>query len=159
MYGDTGVTRALQGLLKGVSRMILPATNAGDTRPIVFAVSHCHPTRIALYAAAFQGGWRVEFLPSLQDVLVAARTRRPKAVFYEHINEEDAWDSCCSALSAEGIPFIFKGRKTTDEIFLLLLASGGYYAAGEPLRSEEIVKAVDLGEQLAGLPHPSLAWS
>lgn len=150
---QNAITRALHSLLHGVGRMVSSGGPPVFEGPVVFAVSHCHPTRIALYAAAFQGGWRVHFLPSLRDVQQASLKYRPRAVFYEHTCDGVRWDRACAAFAAEHIPFIFKGRRTTDDTFLLLLASGGYYAAGEPLRSEEIVKAVELADELTGLAH------
>ena len=118
--------------------------------PLVFAVTRRYPTRLVLYAAAFQGGWRVHFMKSLREVVKATGTRKPKAVFYDHAAGDPAWDQSCSTLSREGIPFVLLANKKVDETFLVVLASGGYQAWGDPLTSEEIVRAVEFaGEMLA----------
>ena len=145
--------------LKQTVRSLVGRLGGGsDDEPIIYAVSNCHPTRVALYAAAFQGGWKVEFMKSLQDVVKASRKRKPKAVFYDH-GDGQPWDQYCSTLSAQGIPFILLGHKRSDETFLVLLARGGYHAWGNPLASEDIVKAVEFAEEVAGLPHMTSAAS
>ena len=109
--------------------------------PLIFAVSKCYPTRIILYAAAFQAGWKVEFLNSLDAVLAETRTRRPRAVCYDHTNADTGWDQCCSALALLNIPFILLAHKASDETFMTLLGCGGYHAWGNPLSSEDIVQS------------------
>jgi hypothetical protein len=115
---------------------------------VVYAVSNCHPTRIAVYAAAFQGHWSVEFKPSLEHVMEAVRIRRPRAVFYDHTNRGREWDQYCSEISRMGIPFILLAHKPHDETFMVLLSRGGYHAWGTPLASEQILKAVALAEEI-----------
>jgi hypothetical protein len=115
---------------------------------LIYAVSNCHPTRIAVYAAAFQGNWKVTFLRDLDEVMKAVKRRRPKAVFYDHTNGGRDWDRYCSDLSQMGIPFILLAHKPNDETFLILLARGGYHAWGTPLASEQILKAVAFAEEL-----------
>ena len=118
--------------------------------PVVFAVSNCYPTRIVLYAAAFQGGWNVQFMKSLREALEASYSRMPKAVFYDHRAGDPVWHEYCSSFAREGVPFVFLGHKSDDETFMVVLASGGYQAWGDPLSSEEIVKAVDFAVEVAG---------
>ncbi len=127
----------------------MDAVTPSGADPVVFAVSHCHPTRIALHAAAFQGGWKVLFMPGLREVLEAAQTQKPRAVFYDHSGSGTEWGDSCSTLAAQGIPFILLGHRTSDETFLVLLARGGYNAWGDPLTSEDIVKAVSLAEEIS----------
>jgi hypothetical protein len=148
------VRQTVRMLMRGLGRAVHAGSHASVEEPLVFAVSNCHPTRVVLYAAAFQGGWRIEFMRSLRDVLQATRIRKPKAVFYDHATGPDeAWNQYCSVLASEGVPFILLAHKSCDEIFMVLLASGGYHAWGNPLSSEDIVKAVDLAEEVAGLSH------
>ena len=143
------VRHAIHSLWHGLERAVHSGPPDSAALPLVFAVSNCYPTRIVLYAAAFQGGWKVEFFRSLRELLEAARTRTPKAVFYDHTGDRREWDGYCSKLSSMGIPFIVLGHKNCDETFLVLLTHGGYYACGDPLCSEEIVKAVSLAEDVA----------
>lgn len=145
-----GMRHAVDTLMKSIGRVRPAATKDSPTEPVVFAVCNCYPTRILLYAAAFQGGWKVEFMDSLAQVLNAVRNRRPKAVTYDHAMGTRNWDRYCSALAADRVPFILLGHKSCDETFLVLLASGGYHAFGNPLTSEEIVKAVEFAEEVAG---------
>jgi hypothetical protein len=143
--------KAVRMLMHGLGRAVHAGSHELVEESVVFAVTNCHPTRVAIYAAAFQGGWKVEFMRSLSDVLEATRSRTPKAVFYEHIGGGTSWDRYCSLLAGKGIPFILLGHKTSDETFLVLLAAGGYHAWGNPLTSEDIVKAVELAEEVAGM--------
>jgi hypothetical protein len=119
--------------------------------PEVFAVTNCYPTRIVLYAAAFQGGWKLHFMKSLREALEATHSRRPKAVFYDHHVGDPVWDQYCTSFSHMGVPFVLLAHKTDDETFLVVLAAGGYQAWGDPLTSEEVVKAVDFASDMAGL--------
>src|SRR5579862_1717341 len=68
---------------------------------LVFAVTNCYPTRVVLYAAAFQGGWTVEFVRSLSDTVALTRFRRPKAVLYENTGDAKGWERHCAALADE----------------------------------------------------------
>jgi hypothetical protein len=138
------IREAFQGLIKQFQHR---------NEPLVFAVTNRYPTRVALYAAAFQGGWRVQFLKSLRQAAEMAREERPKAVFYDHASGDPAWDRYCSSLSGEGVPFVFLANRNDDQTFLSVLAAGGYHASGDPLRSEEIVKAVDFAGEVAALGH------
>jgi hypothetical protein len=140
--------------MRGIERVVSPEPHTGED--LVFAVTNCHPTRIALYAAAFHGGWHIEIMRSLDEMMEAVRSRKPKAVFYEHTDDGFAWDQYCSALSRQGIPFILLAHKACDETFLVLLGAGGYHAWGNPLTSEEIVKALELVEEVRGLAQPGL---
>jgi hypothetical protein len=144
------VKRAVQMLMHGLERAVHSSPRESIEESVVFAVTNCHPTRVAIYAAAFQGGWRVEFMRSLREAVDAARVRKPKAVFYDHADQAP-WDQYCSTLAADGIPFILLAHKSCDETFLVLLAAGGYYASGNPLTSEDIVNAVNLAESVAAL--------
>jgi DNA-binding response OmpR family regulator len=119
--------------------------------PLVLAMTHCHPTRVMLYAAAFQGGWKVHFVKSLREALETAHRQKPQAVFYDHAIGDRDWDHYCSALSRERIPFVLLAHKADDETFLLVLATGGYQTWGDPLTSEEIVKAVEFAKEVVGL--------
>lgn len=124
---------------------------------MVFAVSNCHPTRVAIYAAAFQGGWKVVFMRSLSEVVEAVHTRRPRAVLYDHREGGPRWDHYCSNLAGEGVPFILLAHSYCDQAFMLLLTAGGYPACGSPLTSEDIVKAVHLAEEVAVLSRCSVS--
>jgi hypothetical protein len=119
--------------------------------PLVFAVTHCYPTRLALYAAAFQGGWKVIFRKSIREAAEAAQSCRAKAVFYDPVVGDTGWRCYCSLLSREGVPFVFMAHPRDDDAFLAVLAAGGYQVSGDPLTSEEIVKAVDFAEEVAAL--------
>ena len=119
--------------------------------PLVLAITNRYPTRIALYAAAFQGNWRVHFMKSLREAAEASQGQRPIGVFYDQSCADPAWGWYCSSLSGEGIPFVFLADKSDDEIFLNVMAAGGYLACSDPLTSEEIVKAMDLAGEFAGL--------
>jgi hypothetical protein len=116
-------------------------------------VTDRYPTRILLYEAAFQGGWKIEFIKSLRDVLERTRSRKPKAVFYDHDTGLAGWDQYCSALAAQGVPFILLGHKSCDDAFMVLLERGGYHAWGNPLHSEDVVKAVEFAEEVTSLSH------
>lgn len=128
-----------------------------EEQPAVLAVTNRYPTRLVLYAAAFQGGWKVHFMPSLGDAVAAVPTLAPKAVFYDYAVGDPAWDTYCSMLSQQGIPFVFLANRNpqenNDKTFLIVLASGGYQAWGDPLTSEEVVKAVDFAGEVAALAH------
>ena len=126
-------------------------SHISDQETEVFAVTNCYPTRIVLYAAAFQGGWKVHFMKSLREALDATHSRRPKAVFYDHHAGDPAWDEYCSSFSREGVPFVLLAHKNDDETFLVVLAAGGYQAWGDPLTSEDIVKAVEFAGEVAEL--------
>lgn len=143
--------QAAQGLIKYVRQ------NSGLTRgigqpPVVFAVSRCYPTRIILYAAAFQGGWKVQFVSSLREALSEAHFHRPKAIFYDHDAGDQEWDEYCSCFSRERVPFVLLAHKEKDHTFLVVLAAGGYQAWGDPLRSEDVVEAINFAEEVAALP-------
>ena len=138
--------RALMRYIQQNSR-----THSSPEEPVVFAVTNCYPTRLMLYAAAFQGGWKVHFMKSLREAAETTRVQRPKAVFYDHTVGDPAWDRYCAALSLECVPFVLLAHKKVDETFLVVLAAGGYQAWGDPLTSEEVVKAVDFGVEMAGL--------
>lgn len=120
-------------------------------QPVVLAVTHCYSIRVVLYAAAFQGGWRVHFMKSLREVPDAVSAHRPRAVFYDHAAGDPAWRQYCSSLSREGVPFVSLTNKSDDETFFVVLAAGGYRVWGHPLTSEEIVNVVDFAEEVAGL--------
>jgi hypothetical protein len=137
--------------MRGIERVVSPERHADEDEALVFAVTNCHPTRIILYAAAFHSGWHIEIMRTLGDMMEAIRTRRPKAVFYEHSDDGVAWDQYCSALARQDIPFILLAHKACDETFLVLLGAGGYHAWGTPLTSEEVVKALELVEEVGGL--------
>ena len=156
MIAGKGVRQALRGWMQSLGRAVhaRPLSSARET--LVFAVTNCHPTRVVLYAAAFQRGWKVEFMRSLRDVREAVRSRRPIAVFYEHANDGTPWDRYCSTLAGEGIPFVLLGHKSCDETFLILLACGGYHAWGNPLTSEEIVKAVEFAGEVPYACHTAV---
>ena len=130
-----------------------PAGPRGSGEEVVYAVAKCHPVRVALYTAAFQGGWKIEFKNSLQETLEAARFRKPKAVFYDHAMGDPTWDHYGSQFRLQDIRFVLLAHKASDEVFMIVLSVGGYYASGDPLTSEDIVKAVDFAEEVAGLSH------
>jgi hypothetical protein len=144
-------TKARKRIQQALRALISYSRKNSGKEPVVFAVTKCYPTRIALYAAAFQGGWKVHFMKSLQGAVTAAGSQRPKAVFYDHAIDDPAWDQYCSSLSRDGIPFVLLAHRNPDETFLVVLAAGGYQAWGDPLTSEEIVKAVDFAGEVAGL--------
>jgi hypothetical protein len=121
----------------------------GDELPVVFAVTKCHPTRAILYSAAFQGGWSVRFLNTLEEALSAAGSHKPLAVFYHHHSGDASWDGYCSSFSQAGIPFVLLAHKGDHETFMVVLGAGGYHACGNPLTSADIVKAVVFGGQMA----------
>ena len=139
--------------MRYTQRNSLATPHSCEEDPVVFAVTNRYPIRLVLYAAAFQGGWKVQFMKSLSEVKAATPVERPKAVFYDHAAGDPAWDRYCSSLSREGIPFILLAHKSVDETFLIALAAGGYHAWGDPLTSEEIVKAVNFAGEVAGLAH------
>jgi hypothetical protein len=131
-----------------------PAPDAcGDPgeESLVIAVTNCYPTRILLYATAFQADWRMLFAKSLGEALDAARLRRPKAVLYDRATEDPAWREFCSVCSARGVPFVLLGRKEQDDSFLAVLTAGGYPAWADPLTTEEIVNAVSFAEEMSWL--------
>src|ERR1039457_3424126 len=101
-------------------------SHISDRETEVFAVTNCYPTRIVLYAAAFQGGWKVQFMKSLHDAMQETYSRKPKAVFYDHNVGDPAWHQYCSSFSREGVPFVLLAHKGYDETFLIVLAAGGY---------------------------------
>lgn len=137
-------------------RKFLQHNDHNNEEPRVFAVTHCYPTRLVLYAAAFQGGWKVHFMKSLRTAVEAASVDRPLAVFYDHDEDDGAWQKFCSSLSRDGVPFVFLARQSDDEDFLAVIAAGGYPVPGDPLTSEEIVKAVDFAGEVAALAHVSV---
>jgi hypothetical protein len=122
-----------------------------DREAEVFAVTNCYPTRIVLYAAAFQGGWKVRFMKSLQEALEATHLKKPKAIFYDHDAGDPAWDRYSSSFSREGVPFVLLAHKNDDETFMVVLATGGYQVWGDPLTSEHMVKAVDFAGEVSNL--------
>ena len=122
-----------------------------DEEPEVLAVSNCYPTRIVLYAAAFQGGWKVRFMKSLGEAHEASLFRRPKAMFYDRTAADPRWHQYCSSFAREGIPFVLLAHRNDDETFLDVLGSGGYPACGNPLTSETVVNAVILALEMASL--------
>lgn len=136
------IREAVQGLVKQFEHR---------DEQLVFAITNRYPAKVALYAAAFEGGWRVQFLKSLSEAAETAYQERPKAVFYDHAANDPAWDRYCSSLSNEGIPFVFLANRNDDQNFLKVLTAGGYHACGDPLTSEEIVKAVDFAGEVAAL--------
>ena len=138
-------------LLERLQRTIHPESAGSKSDDVVYAVSRCHPTRVAVYAAAFQGHWKVAFFPNLGAVMAAVAKRKPRAVFYDHTNGGRDWDQYCSDLAHLGIPFILLAHKPNDETFMVLLARGGYHAWGTPLASEQILSAVEFAEEMAGM--------
>jgi hypothetical protein len=148
MITGNRVIHAMRMWMRGLGRAVHAGSHRSGEQPVVFAVSNCYPTRIVLYAAAFQANWNLEFVSSLDKVLAASRSRRPKVVFYDHACGLAKWDQCCSALASERIPFILLARKASDETFMRLLACGGYHAWGDPLNSEDLIKALDLAEEV-----------
>lgn len=118
---------------------------------MVFAVTRCYPTRLALYAAAFQGGWRVNFRKSIREAAETARSSGAKAVFYDPRAGDPGWKRYCSVLSRQGVPFVYLARCPDDDAFLAVLSAGGYQVSGNPLTSEVIVKAVDFAGEMASL--------
>ena len=115
----------------------------------VLAVTSCYPSRVVLYAAAFHGGWKVEFVKSLALVLEAIANERPRAVFYDYSTGDVDWERYCAVVTRMGIPFVLITQKAIDETFLSALGAGAFYAAGEPLSSLEILKALDLAEEVS----------
>lgn len=115
----------------------------------VLAVTSCYPSRIVLYSAAFHGGWKVEFVKSLAAVVEAIATERPRAVFYDYSTGDLEWERYCSIVTGMGIPFVLITQKAIDATFVRALAAGAFYAAGEPLSSVEILKALDLAEEVS----------
>ena len=152
-----GFVQALRSLLGEFGRMAQTASSHPNSRKPVFAVATCHPTRILLFSAAFQAGWSIVFLRSLNDVLEMSRTLRPKAVLYDHMTADRTdWAQYCSAFTSQDIPFVLLAHKNNDETFLTSLAHGGYHAYINTLRSEEIVRAVELADEMVGLSHTAV---
>jgi len=118
---------------------------------LIFAVSHCHPTRIVLYTAAFQAGWRIVFWTSLREALAAAELQPPNALIYDHNTHDPAWNGFCSTFAARRIPFLQLAHFAADDLFLNTLAAGGYFVGGSPLTSESVVSAVDVAAEISGL--------
>jgi hypothetical protein len=145
------IQQVFRALMRYIQQNSRPDSGASDREPVVFAVTNRYPTRLVLYAAAFQGGWKVHFMKSLRQVVAATRTEKPKAVFYDHAAGDPAWDYYCATLSREGVPFVLLANKNIDETFLVVLAAGGYQAWGDPLTSEEIVQAVEFAGEVATL--------
>ena len=143
------IKEASRALLKHFQQRTGSGSTGGETE--LFAVTNCYPTRIVLYAAAFQGGWKVQFMKSLHEAMQETYSRKPKAVFYDHNVGDPAWHQYCSSFSREGVPFVLLAHKSDDETFLIVLAAGGYQAWGDPLTSEEIVKAVVFAGEVADL--------
>jgi hypothetical protein len=139
--------------IQQIFRASLNSFRSPDDASVVFAVTNRYPTRLILYAAAFEGGWKVHFVNSLQRAVSTVRQVRPKAVFYDHAVGDPAWDRYCTSLSRDGVPFVLLANKHADETFLVVLAAGGYQAWGDPLTSEEVVKAVKFAGEVAGLAH------
>lgn len=119
--------------------------------PLVFAVTRCYPTRLKLYAAAFQGGWKVDFRNSIRDAAEAAQVARPRAVFYDPTAGDPGWKRYCTSLSREGVPFVLVSHSWDDDAFLAVVAAGGYQVGGDPLTSEKIVKTLDLAGEVSAL--------
>jgi len=145
------IKEATRALMKHFQQSPCAGSHNPNGEQEVFAITNCYPTRIVLHAAAFQGGWKVHFMKSLHDALEAAPSRRPKAVFYDHHAGDPAWVQYCSSFSREGVPFVLLAYKSSDETFLVVLAAGGYQAWGDPLTSEEVVKAVAFAGEVAEL--------
>lgn len=119
--------------------------------PVVYAVTKNYPTRVVLYAAAFQGGWTIRFMKSLGEALAAAEHEKPRAVFYDHAIRDSEWDRYCASFSQAGVPFVLLAHKDDDETFLVLLAAGGYHAWGNPLTSENVVNAMSFAGEISKL--------
>jgi DNA-binding NtrC family response regulator len=119
-----------------------------DDEGTVLAITNCYPSRVALYSAAFHRGWRIEFVKSLALMQEAIGAHRPKAVVYDHTTGDAAWEQHCSRVNRLGIPFVVITNKLLDDTFLCALSAGAFYAAGEPVSSEEILKAFDLAEEV-----------
>ncbi len=151
MIAGNRVRQAVRLLMQGIGRVVHVRSRESGEESLVFAVSNCHPTRVALYAAAFHGGWKIEFMKSLRDVVDACRSRRPRVVLYDPLVGGPPWNAGCASLAGEGVPFILLARRISDETFMNLIACGGYHASGASLNSEDILKAVDLAEEVAGL--------
>lgn len=120
--------------------------------PVVFVIANCHSTRVLLYAASFQAGWKLEFKRSLDEVLAASREQTPKAVLVEKDNGVVKWDRYCAFFSGQAIPFIVLGNGMSDDAFLALLSAGGYTTCGELLSSRDIVTRVNWAESLVSAP-------
>ena len=122
--------------------------------PAVWAVTNCYPSRVVLYAAAFHRGWRVEFVKSLALLEEAIREdkatngRLPRAVVYDVAVRDTSWREHCSRITDLGIPFVVISQRVADETFLSAMSAGAFYAGGEPLCSEEILKALALAEDV-----------
>jgi hypothetical protein len=145
------IKKDLRMFMQSLGRAVRRGSHGSAEESVVFAVTNCYPTRIVLYEAAFQGGWKVQFRKSLGDVLEESRSGKPKAVFYDYACGAAEWEQYCSVLAADGVPFVLVARKISDEILMVLLERGGYHAWGNPLCSEDIVKAVDFAEEVASL--------
>jgi DNA-binding NtrC family response regulator len=145
------IGQAGQALMKWFHQT-LPASHAlPDEEPQIFAVTNCHPTRIVLYTAAFQCGWKVQFMKSLREAIEVVHFRTPKAVFYDHAVGDQSWERYCSCLSRAGVPFVMAARNWDDETFLAVLKVGGYQVYGNPLTSEQLVEVVGLASEMARL--------
>jgi hypothetical protein len=149
------IDQAARALLKPFQRR--SGCGSRSEEPLVFAVTHCYPMRVVLYAAAFQGGWNLHFMNSLREVVDAASTQRPKAVLYDPAAGDPSWRQYCSSLFRDRIPFVCLAHKRDDDAFLSVLAAGGFQACGEPLTSEEILSVVDFAEEVGGMAHVPVA--
>jgi hypothetical protein len=145
------------GTIRRIAKALGCASDNRKDEPEVIAITNCYPTRLILYTAAFQGGWKVQFLPSLRAALEGLGSRHPRAVLYDNTCGDSAWQGYCSAFSQCGIPFVLVDHKSNDETFLVALSAGAYPAWGAPLTSEGVVKAVEIAEEIIGLSDPQLA--